>query len=100
MDYEDNYIEGWDEMLEKKIIIRNETGIHARPASLITKEAQKYQSESIIIKEDKQYNCKSIMSLMSMGAKSGEEILLKVQGNDEDEAFKALINMLENRLDT
>ncbi|SES96919.1 phosphocarrier protein [Natronincola peptidivorans] len=86
-------------MLEKKIIIQNETGIHARPASLVVKEAQKYQSEIILLKEGSKYNCKSIMNIMSMGAKKGEEIHLTVSGDDEEEAFSALVNMLENSLD-
>lgn len=87
-------------MLEKKITIQNETGIHARPASLIVKEAQKYQSGISIVKAGKEYNCKSIMSVMSMGAKKNDEILLKVDGDDEENAFAALINILENNLDT
>jgi phosphocarrier protein len=86
-------------MLEKKIIIQDENGIHIRPASIIAKEAQKYKSESTIVNKSNAYNCKSIMSLMGMGAKKGDEILLKINGDDEEEAFKALLSILENSLD-
>lgn len=86
-------------MLEKKITIINEMGLHARPAGLLAKECQKYQSEIILVKNDKEYNCKSIMSVMSMGAKKGDEINLKVKGPDEEEAFNSVVCLLESNLD-
>jgi phosphocarrier protein len=86
-------------MLEKLIVIKNETGIHARPASLIVKLAQKYQSDIILVKNGNEYNCKSIMSILSTGAKKGEEMILKVSGNDSEEAFHSMTNILEKNLD-
>lgn len=84
-------------MLEKKITVQNETGIHARAASLLVREATKFIAESYIIKDGNQYNCKSIMSIMSMGARKGENIHLKVIGADEEEAFQALTDLIEKR---
>ncbi|ABR47464.1 Phosphotransferase system, phosphocarrier protein HPr [Alkaliphilus metalliredigens QYMF] len=86
-------------MLEKKIIVNNETGIHARPASLLVKEATKFKSEFFIVKDGNEYNCKSIMSVMSMGAKKGEEITVKVFGEDEIEAFEAMTSLIERGFD-
>lgn len=86
-------------MLEKTIVIASKTGIHARPAGLIVREAQKYQSETVLIKNGNEYSCKSIISIMSMAAKQGEEILLRVTGSDEEEAFNGLVNLLEKDLD-
>ncbi|SET66593.1 phosphocarrier protein [Natronincola peptidivorans] len=83
-------------MLEKRIKIKNETGLNARPASLLVKEATKYKAESFIIKDGNEYNCKSIMNIMSMLARQGEEILLKVEGSDEEKAFKGLTDLIEN----
>lgn len=86
-------------MLEKIIVIKNETGIHARPASFIVKLAQKYQSDIILVKNGNEYNCKSIMSILSTGAKKGDEMTLKVSGDDSEEAFNSMTNILEKNLE-
>ncbi|MCC5910693.1 MAG: HPr family phosphocarrier protein [Clostridiaceae bacterium] len=83
-------------MLQKKVVIKNESGLHARPASLLVREATKYKSEIFILKEGNEYNCKSIMNVMSMVAKKGQELTLKVEGSDEKEALEGLYNLLEN----
>lgn len=87
---------GSDEMLEKKIIIQNKTGIHARPAGLLTKETMKFKSQCLIIKNGNKYNCKSIMSILSMGAKQGEEVDLEISGQDEKEALMAIVALFES----
>lgn len=86
-------------MLEKSIIIENETGIHARPAAVIVKEASKYKSAVTIKKGDKSYNAKSIMSLMTMAAQKGEEITVLVDGEDETVALEGIINIIQNGLE-
>lgn len=83
-------------MLEKKIIIQSKTGIHARPAGLLAKEATKYKSQCLIIKNGNKYNCKSIMSILSMGGRYGEEVTLETSGEDEAEALKAIIALFDS----
>lgn len=85
--------------MEKKIVIQNETGIHARPAGIIVKEAAKFKSAVVIEKGGKEYNAKSIMSLMTMAAKKGEEITIKVNGEDEAQAMDALVNLIMTGLE-
>lgn len=86
-------------MLEEAMVIKNETGIHARPASLIVKEAQKYQSDIMLVKKGNEYNCKSLMNMLSSGIKKDDEVLLRVKGSDEEEAIKAVGNLLKSSLD-
>jgi phosphocarrier protein HPr len=86
-------------MLEKIIEIKNETGIHARPASLIVKLAQKYQSDIMLVKNGNEYNCKSIMSILRTGAIKGDQMMLKVSGEDSEEAFHSMTSLLEKNLD-
>ncbi|KAB3531581.1 HPr family phosphocarrier protein [Alkaliphilus serpentinus] len=86
-------------MLEKLIVIKSETGLHARPAALIVKEAQKYRSKIALVKNDNEYSCKSIMNLLSSGARKDEEVLLRVSGEDEEAAFEALAKLLEGNLE-
>lgn len=86
-------------MLEKRIRIENESGLNARASSLLVREATRFKSESFILKDGNEYNCKSIMHVMSMMARQGEEILLKVEGPDEEKAFKVLVDLIENLKD-
>lgn len=85
-------------MVEEKVTIVNEVGLHARPASMFLREAIKYDSEVTLIKDDKEYNGKSIMSILSMQAYRGSEIVIRCEGKDEEEALKNLVNVLENDL--
>ncbi len=85
-------------MYEKKTIIKNEVGLHARPASLFIQEACKYTSDIFVTKTGKTYNAKSIMSILSMGAKKGDEILIFANGEDEKEAVENLCRFLEDNV--
>ncbi|AKL94838.1 phosphotransferase system, phosphocarrier protein HPr [Clostridium aceticum] len=83
-------------MIIKNITVKNASGIHARPATLIVKEVSKFQSDITFIKGEHEVNAKSIMGLMAMAAKQGEEIEIKVEGPDEKEALTAIINLFES----
>lgn len=81
-------------MIETKFTLKNETGFHARPASIFVKAATNYESEIMILKDEEEYNGKSIMGLLSMGAGKGTEITLKINGEDEEAATKELLDIL------
>ncbi|KAB3524831.1 HPr family phosphocarrier protein [Alkaliphilus serpentinus] len=85
-------------MLEKKVIVKNEIGLHARPASLLVKAATSYKSDVYIIKDGNEYNGKSIMNILSLGAQKGDELLLKIDGPDEEQAIEALVRLIEVEL--
>ena len=82
-------------MFALKVVVSNEIGLHARPASLFIQEAIKYSSHIDVIKDDKVYNGKSIMSVLSMSAGKGTEITIKAEGEDEEEAVIALVNLVK-----
>jgi phosphotransferase system HPr (HPr) family protein len=86
-------------MTESIIVIKNETGIHARPAGLIVKEASKYKSTISIIKNAKVYNGKRVMSIMSMGASKGDEIIIKAEGVDETLAAAAIVELIQSNIE-
>ncbi|WP_026486497.1 HPr family phosphocarrier protein [Caldanaerobius polysaccharolyticus] len=83
-------------MVEKKAIVRSENGIHARPAMKINKVALLYKSNIIIIKDGNEYNARSIVSLMTMAAEKGDELIVRTEGADEEEAATAIVQALEN----
>lgn len=76
--------------MEIKVIIKDPIGLHARPASVIVQEASKFESEMSISIGAKKGNLKSIMSVMALGVKNGEEITISAKGKDAEEALKAL----------
>lgn len=83
-------------MLEKTMCITNETGIHARPAAVLVKVAMRFESDILIYRSGNEYDAKSIMNVMSMGVRKGEDIHLKISGKDEVEAFQSITTLIEN----
>ncbi len=77
-------------MYKVEVELKNETGLHARPASLFVKEASKFLSDVKIIKDEKKYIAKSIVGILSMGAVKGTKLTIVAEGEDEKEAVEAL----------
>ncbi len=85
-------------MAVEKVTLSNEVGLHARPASKFIRESIKYKSDIFLEKDGKRYNGKSIMSVLSMGAQRGEELLLHAEGEDADEAVHNLARLLKSEI--
>ena len=83
-------------MVEKLFVVKNETGLHARPASLFVQKAAKYKSTIKVKKDGKEANAKSIISVLSLGASFGSEITIIADGPDAEEAVAALVELLDN----
>ncbi|MBN3554352.1 HPr family phosphocarrier protein [Fictibacillus nanhaiensis] len=77
-------------MVEKKVTVQLKSGLQARPAALFVQEANRYTSNVFVEKEGKKVNAKSIMGIMSLAVGSGSELVLAVDGPDENEAVEAL----------
>ena len=71
-------------------VITDRAGIHARPAGTVVKTAQKYVSDILIKKGDKEADAKKLMQVMALGVKCGEEIIVDISGEDEEEACSAV----------
>lgn len=84
-------------MLKETIVVGLKNGLEARPAALFVQIASKYESHISILLTDKQVNAKSIMGMMSLGAIKGQEMTLLVDGEDEAEAMKALVEFLTSK---
>ncbi|MDR6225758.1 HPr family phosphocarrier protein [Desmospora profundinema] len=85
-------------MVEQTLTIPNQTGLHARPAALLVKEAGRYASQVYIAKGDKQADAKSLLGVMSLSIRGGEEIAIRAEGDDEKEAVQALAQWIANEL--
>lgn len=78
--------------------IKDELGIHARPAGLLTKRAKEFESEITLTKGDRSALCSRLLSLMSLGIKQGDKVSVTVVGVDEEAAAEAMKDFFENNL--
>ena len=86
-------------MVAQKIIIKNPTGLHLRPAGNLCKEAMKFKSKVTFIYDEKNVaNAKSVLSVLGACIKSGDEIELICNGEDESEALEHLIQYIKDGL--
>jgi phosphocarrier protein HPr len=82
-------------VIVKEVIIRNSAGLHTRPAAAVVKLASKFKSEFFIEMDGSEINAKSIIGVMSLAAPKGSRMVLKLEGEDETEAAKHLIEFFE-----
>ncbi len=85
-------------MKEIRYVITDEIGFHARPAGLLVKTVTGFDSNIIIKKGEKEGNAKSIIGIMALGIKQGEEVTFIIEGYDEAEASEAVENFLKENL--
>ena len=88
-------------MYQKEILVKNETGLHARPASEFVNLAGTFRSHIELqrVGEEDTYNDKSIIMLLSLGLAQGERAILTACGEDEAEAVEALAQLVDNMQD-
>jgi len=84
-------------MLKKVFKIKNKLGLHARPAALLVQTAGKFKSDIKISKDGYTVNGKSIMGVMTLAAETGSEIEVMIDGDDQEEAMKAIEELIENK---
>lgn len=77
-------------MTSKKVIVRKESGLHARPGSDLVNLAMTFKSDIYLIKGDKRINAKEVLEILSADINFNDEITIEVNGADEKEALKTL----------
>ena len=85
-------------MVSQKVVIKNPTGLHLRPAGILCKEAMQYKALINFKVRDNIANAKSVLSVLGACVKSGDEIELICDGEDEEEALKSLVSAIDNGL--
>ncbi|MFH1903965.1 MAG: HPr family phosphocarrier protein [bacterium] len=83
--------------IKRIVVIKNTLGLHARPAALFVQLANKFQSEIFVEKKEQKVNGKSIMGIMTLAAGKGQKITITADGNDAEEAVKALEKLLKDK---
>lgn len=78
-------------MVEAKVVVRNKVGLHARPAAMFVQEAMRYKSKITVEAAGKKADGKSILQVLALGVKAGQEIIVRADGQDEEEAVQSLV---------
>jgi phosphocarrier protein HPr len=86
-------------MTEIKLILKNRSGLHARPAARFTQTAYTFKSRITIAGNNKKSDAKSIIMVMGMGLTKGTEVTITADGPDENECIEALKYLVESNFD-
>ena len=78
--------------------IKDDSGLHARPAGMLVKKASSFSSSITVSTDEKTADAKKLFALMALNIKCGQTIYVKAEGPDEEEAADALKNFLTNNL--
>lgn len=85
-------------MVERSIVVKNETGLHARPAALFVEAAGKFESAVRLLKEGREVDGKSLIGLLSLGVNRGAVVTIRATGEDAAEAVATLATLVESGL--
>ena len=77
-------------MVSKEIVIQNQVGLHARPATFFIQKANEFKSLITIAKDERKVNAKSLLGVLSLGITKGTSVIISADGSDEQEAIDAL----------
>ena len=83
-------------MVIKEVVISNQVGLHARPATFFIQKANEFKSSIWIEKDERRVNAKSLLGVLSLGIVKGTTITLIADGSDEKEAVEALKELIDN----
>ncbi len=86
-------------MIEKTLPITNKLGLHARAAAKLSHLANTFNSEIFLIYHGEKVNAKSLLGILTLAASVGNEIVIQVEGQDEEKAINALTNLFSSKFD-
>lgn len=83
-------------MYVKEVMVRNQVGLHARPATFFIQKANEFKSSIWVEKEERRVNAKSLLGVLSLGILGGVNIRIIADGVDEVEAVEALVRLVDS----
>lgn len=87
---------GMNQTVSKNVYIRNELGLHARPAALLAQEAAQFESSITLRGDGMVVDAKSVLDILSLAATQGKTILLQAEGSDAQQAVRCLEDLFTN----
>ncbi len=86
-------------MIHEQLTIINKLGLHARAAAKLVGVAGQFESRIVLVKDGREADAKSIMSVMMLAVSQGTELDVHIEGQDASEAWGALLTLVQNRFD-
>ena len=83
-------------MCAKEVLVQNQVGLHARPATSFIQKASEFKSSIWVEKEERRVNAKSLLGVLSLGIVGGVTIRIIADGSDEQEAVDALVDLVNS----
>ena len=83
-------------MITKEVVINNQVGLHARPATFFIQKANEFKCSIWVEKDERRANAKSLLGVLSLGIVGGTTIRLIADGVDEQEAIEGLVKLIES----
>lgn len=83
-------------MCVKEVLVQNQVGLHARPATFFIQKANEYKSSIWVEKEERRVNAKSLLGVLSLGIVGGTTIRIIADGGDEEEAVNSLVDLVNS----
>lgn len=83
-------------MFVKDVVVKNQVGLHARPATFFIQKANEFKSSIWIEKEERRVNAKSLLGILSLGIVGGTSIRVIADGTDEQDAVDGLVSLVES----
>ncbi len=83
-------------MYSKEIVVQNQIGLHARPATFFIQKANEYKSTVWVVKEESKVSAKSLLGVLSLGVTRGTNITIIAEGADEELAVNGLVNLINS----
>ena len=86
-------------MYSKEVVIKNQVGLHARPATYFIQKANEFKDEIKVSKDEREVNAKSLLGVLSLGITRGTAITISANGESEKEAVDALAELIESNFE-
>jgi phosphocarrier protein len=86
-------------MIERETEIVNRLGLHARAAAKLVHTAGSFQSRITVVKDGEEVDAKSILGILLLAAGQGSQVVVRCEGQDEDDAMRAVTTLIANRFD-
>ena len=83
-------------MYVKDVLVQNQVGLHARPATFFIQKANEFKSSLWVEKEERRVNAKSLLGVLSLGIVGGTNIRIIADGSDEEAAVDGLVNLVQS----
>lgn len=83
-------------MFYKEVVVQNQVGLHARPATFFIQKANEFKSSIWVEKDERKVNAKSLLGVLSLGITKGTSVNISAEGQDEEEAVNSLVKLISS----